>query len=172
MGDTSAARNAWETAQPFPGSPPDNSERHAIDTPDGRYWELNGSGWDAMLGYLADPATLVRFAETRQHQIKVTIIDRAGERTFFEPRTADDQAIIDEAANSYLHDVGLPQQPTGYRWFQRLPDGLTVRDIEKAVYAAIEHLPPDHHPAEAVPAIRAALARLYHARRPSRQIEE
>ncbi|MFI7159542.1 DUF5956 family protein [Micromonospora chalcea] len=165
MGDTSAAPNAWNTAAPFPGSPPDITERrHAIHTPDGRYWELSVSGWDAMLGYLADPSTLARLPETRQHQVEVKIIDRAGERTSFEPRTADDQEIIDEAANSFLRDVGLPERPAGYRWFQRLPDDLTVRDIDEAVYEAIKHLPLDHHPAEAVPAIRAALAELYSGR--------
>ncbi|GAA2217054.1 DUF5956 family protein [Micromonospora olivasterospora] len=165
MGDTSAAPNAWDTAQPFPGSPPDISDRrHTIDTPDGRFCELSDSGWDAMLGYLADAATLVRYPETRQHQVEVKLSDSTGERTFFVPRTADDQAIIDEAANSYLRDVGLPERPTGYRWFQRLPGDLTVKDIDEAVYAAIKHLPLDHHPAEAVPAIRAALAELFRER--------
>ncbi|PPA57915.1 hypothetical protein BAW75_22475 [Micromonospora chalcea] len=114
-----------------------------------------------MLGYLADPATLARCVETRHHQVEVTVIDSTGERTFFVPRTADDQQIIDEGANSYLRDVGLPQRPTGYRWFQRLPGDLTVKDIDEAVYEAIRELPRDHHPAEAVPAIRAAMERLY-----------
>ncbi|MET8063867.1 DUF5956 family protein [Micromonospora sp. NPDC005313] len=162
MGDTSAAPNAWDTAAPFPGSPPDISDRrHTIDTPAGRYWELSESGWDAMLGYLASPATLARYGETRQHQVEVTVSDGSGERTLFVPRTADDQAIIDEAANSYLRDVGLPERPTGYRWFQRLPNDLTVKDIDEAVYEAIKHLPLDHHPAEAVPTIRAALEELH-----------
>ncbi|MGC4771548.1 DUF5956 family protein [Micromonospora sp. DT44] len=120
-------------------------------------WELSESGWDAMLGYLADPATLARCVETRHHQVEVTVIDRTAKRTLFVPRTADDQATIDEAANSYLRDVGLPQRPTGYRWFQRLPGDITVTDIDEAVYAAVKDLPRDHHPAEAVPAIRAAL---------------
>lgn len=165
MADTSATPNAWDTAQPLPGTPPDFSDRRdTIDTPKGRYWELSESGWDAMLGYLADPATLARYAETRQHQVEVKVIDSAGERTFFVPRTADDQQIIDEAANSYLRDVGLPQRPTGYRWFQRLPGDLTAKDIDEAVYAAIRDLPRNHHPAEAVPAIRAALKRLYRRR--------
>ncbi|MEH0975113.1 DUF5956 family protein [Micromonospora sp. CPCC 205546] len=162
MADTSAAPNAWDTAQPFPGPPPETSDRYrAIDTPNGRYWELSESGWDAMLGYLAAPATLARCRETRQHHVEVTVSDSTGEHTFHPPRTANDQAIIDEAANSYLRDVGLPERPTGHRWFQRLPNGLTVRDIDEAVYAAIMHLHPGHHPAEAVPAIRTALARLY-----------
>ncbi|MEW2382689.1 DUF5956 family protein [Micromonospora sp. NPDC047707] len=165
MGDTSAAPNAWDAAQPFPGSPPDISDRRdTIDTPDGRYWELSESGWDAMLGYLADPATLSLCPETRQHQVEVQVSDSTGDHTFFVPRTADDQAIIDDAANSYLRDVGLPERPTGYRWFQRLPDDLTVKDIDETVYAAIKHLPSDHHPAEAVPAIRAALEELYRER--------
>ncbi|MFG1950818.1 DUF5956 family protein [Micromonospora sp. NPDC048830] len=165
MDDTSAVPNAWNTAQPLPGSPPDSSDRRdVIDTPHGRYWELSESGWDAMLGYLADPSTLARYAESRQHQVEVTVSDSTGERTFRTPRTSEDQAIIDEAANSYLHDLGLPERPTGYRWFQRLPDGLTVKDIDEAVYAAIKNLPPDHHPAEAVPAIHAALVKLYRER--------
>ncbi|WP_341720518.1 DUF5956 family protein [Micromonospora sp. FIMYZ51] len=162
MSDTSAAPNAWDTARPFPGPPPGFSDRRdAIDTADGRFWELSESGWDAMLGYLADPATLARCVETRHHQVEVTVIDSTGERTFFVPRTADDQQIIDEGANSYLRDVGLPQRPTGYRWFQRLPGDLTVKDIDEAVYEASRELPRDHHPAEAVPAIRAAMERLY-----------
>ena len=47
-----------------------------------------------MLGYLAGPATLTRCAETRHHQVEVTVIDSTGKRTFFVPRTADDQQII------------------------------------------------------------------------------
>ncbi|MEV4481800.1 DUF5956 family protein [Micromonospora coxensis] len=165
MGDSSAVPNAWETAQPFPGSPPDSFDRRSvIDTPHGRYWELSESGWDAMLGYLADPATLARYAERQEHQVEVTVSDSTGEHTFRTPRTSEDQAIIDEAANSYLRDVGLPERPTGYRWFQRLPDDLDVKDIDETVYAAIKDLSRDHHPAEAVPAIRAALAELYRER--------
>ncbi|MFI2646112.1 DUF5956 family protein [Micromonospora fulviviridis] len=165
MGDASAVPNAWDTAQPFPGSPPDSSDRRdVIDTPQGRYWELSESGWDAMLGYLADPATLARYAESREHQVEVTVSDSTGEHTFHTPRTPEDQAIIDEAANSYLRDGGLPERPTGYRWFQRLPYDLAVKDIDEVVYAAIKELPPDHHPAEAVPAIRAALMELYQER--------
>lgn len=114
-----------------------------------------------MLGYLAAPAALTRCAETRNHQVEVTVRDSIAESTFYVPRTADDQEIIDESVNSFLRDLGLPQRPSGYRWFQRLPNDVTVTDIDEAVYAAIKDLPRDHHPAEAVPAIRAALKKLY-----------
>ena len=114
-----------------------------------------------MLGYLADPATLARCAETRDNQVEVTVCDSIAESTIFVPRTADDQENTDESVNSYLRDLGLPQRLSGYRWFQRPPGDLTVKDIDEAVYTAIRDLPRDHHPAEAVPAIRAALAQSY-----------
>lgn len=164
MAVTSDQPNPWATTRAFPGSPPDSSDRYRpIDTPAGRYWELSESGWDAMLGYLAGPNTLARHVETRQHQVEETVTTAAGVRTTYKPRTASDQAIIDEAANSYLRDVGLPTRPPGYRWFQRLPDDLTVENIDDVVHTALmaSGLPLDHHPAEAVPVIRAALANLY-----------
>lgn len=164
MADANGETGGWDAAKPFPGMPPDTTDRYqVIDTDEGRYWEVTESARDAMLAYLAGAGTLRRCPETRRHYVEVTVIDSTGEHTFSPPRTADDQALIDETVNSYLEEVGLPVQPAGYRWFQRLPDRLTVKEIDEAVHVAIVRsgLPLNHRPAEAVAVVRAALAELY-----------
>jgi hypothetical protein len=71
-------------------------------------------------------------------------------------------ASIDEAANSYLRHSDIPERPTGYRWFQRLPNGRTLEEVESAIGEAFEvSPPPSMHPRHVMPVMRDVLDRLY-----------
>ncbi|GAA2751841.1 hypothetical protein GCM10009869_17380 [Amnibacterium kyonggiense] len=46
-------------------------------------------------------------------------------RQWLEPRSPEDQADIDEAANEYLAAAGLPARPAEFDWFIRRPAGYS-----------------------------------------------
>ncbi|WP_091464482.1 DUF5956 family protein [Micromonospora inyonensis] len=64
-----------------------------------------------------------------------------------------------------LRDAGIPDRPTGYRWFLRLPDGYSGEQVESAVIRAVGQLPADHvRPAQFAPRIREVLEDVYAGR--------
>ncbi|WP_326556535.1 DUF5956 family protein [Micromonospora sp. NBC_01796] len=157
--------SSWEGVVLLPVEPPPLSDRDEVFVVDGeRYRELSESGWDALMAWLVGISHLARYPERRTQHVDVTVTDRLGhvQDRHQVARTAADQAIIDTEANSYLRDAGIPERPSGYRWFQRLPDGHALEDVEGAVAQAFEVSPPlSMHPRHVAPVMRDALDRIY-----------
>ncbi|MEU7905010.1 DUF5956 family protein [Actinoplanes sp. NPDC049118] len=157
--------NAWETAPALQDPPPDDlPEEEPFRTATASYWECGYSGWHLALAWLAGPATIVRYPDTREHYWDVTEYPDDGTRRHRRRLTEAESAEIDEDWNGYLRDVGIPdRRPGGYRWFQLLPEGRRPADVSAAAHQAINDsgLPAAHHPREAIPFVRRAIEQLY-----------
>ena len=153
---------AWNTAADLPEAPPESfTEVDVIATGDGRYWECGATGFTLMVGWLAGPDTLRRWPETRERTQEVVCHDPDGTRTFQRlPLSEQDVREIHDDEDAYLADCGIPPRPRGYRWFQRLPHGLTSGDVLEAVNRALLDSPTGH-PAEDVPLAWPVLRDLY-----------
>ncbi|MGP3979361.1 DUF5956 family protein [Streptomyces sp. 8N114] len=129
---------------------------------DGRqYIELTENGWGALLAWCAGPAHVVRCPDhTEKPPVVTTVTGPGGTVTRSEsPRTAADQAEIDDEIDGYLADADVPPQPRGWRWFLALPSQCAnARDFHGLVGSAFAGLPKDMRPRE----IRDVLSRLSH----------
>ncbi|WP_130510087.1 DUF5956 family protein [Krasilnikovia cinnamomea] len=154
---------SWTAVALLPEPPPvDLADRTTFRTSAGEFWECGDSGWDLMIGWLADPATLARFPDHRMHRWEVTEETITGVRSYTRPTTDDEQKEFEEDQNVFLHDMGLPaDRPTGFRWLQRLPDGVTVEKIHSATLRAQRDMPIGVHPRDMVPVLRQVLQGLF-----------
>jgi hypothetical protein len=116
--------------------------------PEGTHLELADNGYQLMLAWVAGPRRVVRTLDEREHTTESRIYTGMDvrnppskpTRVVVEPRSDEDWAIIDEAANSYLADAGVPPRPRGFRWYLRLSEGVTEEDVWRAVALPREHL--------------------------------
>jgi hypothetical protein len=153
----------WSAAPLLPFAPPEHMDDHdVLTTDDGRYFECGLSDWHLLLGWLAGPDTLRRWPDDREQWWIVECVSGDGGRDTSRRReTAEERREQDEWTNEYLRDHGVPERPGGFRWFQRLPDGKTGRDVLAAGNLASGDLPDGVHGAPTVPFLRAAVQRVY-----------
>ncbi len=158
-----SASSGWHLAGMLPFAPPQTLDDHdVLDTGQGRYWECGVSDWHLLAGWLAGPETLMRFPDDREHWIRVQCVTETGDLEVSRRlETAEERRERDEWTNEYLRDLGLPERPDGYRWFQRVPDGLTGRDVLAAAGRAQGELPDGLEARLTVPFLRAAVQQVY-----------
>jgi hypothetical protein len=158
-----SASSGWHLAGMLPFAPPDTLDDHdVLDTGRGRYWECGLSDWHLLAGWLAGPETLMRFPDHREHWITEHCITETGDvEVSRRLETAEERQERDDWTNEHLRDLGLPERPNGYRWFQRVPDGLTGRDVLAAAGRAQAELPDGLAMRLTVPFIRAAVQQVY-----------
>jgi hypothetical protein len=89
--------------------------------------ELSENGWGAIAAWFAGPENVVREPiGERTDQVRMTCEKADGTITSrTETITGEDVQDIEDGIDSYLLDSGLPARPRGYRWFMRLPAGVT-----------------------------------------------
>ncbi|PSK99546.1 hypothetical protein CLV63_103271 [Murinocardiopsis flavida] len=130
-----------------------------------RYLEYSESGWSMMILWAAGTEHIVRCLETRPPPpVRVTHVREDGTEQRWElERTRHDQADIDLFVDTVLGEAGVPAQPSGYRWFLRLPDSCRGADDFAARLRAA--LGPGRlqtgPPSEDLAAFRRAFAVLY-----------
>lgn len=132
------------------------------DPPTDGYYELTENGQGALIGWLSGAGRLVRCPDRLPHMTIEVCTGPDGETRETRPRSSTDQQVIDDVVNEHLRDAGIPDRPTGYRWFLRLPEGFSGERVESAVISAMGRLPADHNrPSQFVPCIRATLQDIY-----------
>jgi hypothetical protein len=106
------------------------------EVPDG-FLELPDNGYGAVVGWCAGSANLVRLPDSADnYTITVTCVTAGVTTKHDEQRTQEDQDTIDDLADCYLAEAGIPHgRPRGFRWFVRLPDGLTADGFWRLVNA-------------------------------------
>lgn len=105
-----------------------------------RYLEFGESGWWMMILWAAGTDRIVRCLETRPPPpVRITHRSPDGsERHWALERTRHDQAGIDRDIDLVLGEAGAPAQPSGYRWFLRLPDpGPSAADFVGRLHEAL-----------------------------------
>lgn len=135
--------------------------------------EVRGAGYDLvpangfamLIAWLAGPDRLVRSADSQEHRVAVTVVQGATTSSFTEPRTSADQETVDEGIEEYLADAGVPGPPRGYRWYQRLPEGLDrLDDVYARVNVDLRAADPGitlTHPSDIAPALATIVRQLY-----------
>jgi len=99
---------------------------HEFNAPQPGWVEVDETGWAAIKLWCAGSDNRARAPRDDRGRVVLVICDSKDGRTeSFEPFTAEDLHVIEEGIDSYLADAGLPPLPHGYRWFLRIPDGLT-----------------------------------------------
>jgi hypothetical protein len=153
----------WSAAPLLPFAPPENmDDDDVLVTDDGRYFECGLSDWHLLIGWLAGPGTLRRWPDDREQWWTVECSTPDGGRETSRRReTAEERRELDEMTHEYLAEHGVPNQPAGYRWFQRLPGGRTGTDVLDAAGRVGMELPGHLHGAPTVPFLRAAVQRVY-----------
>lgn len=87
--------------------------------------ELPESGWGALIAWVSGPSHVIRQLDTRQHLTQVVEVRDGAHDTYTEPRSETEQTTLDNDIDQYLRDADVPARPHGYRWFLRLPQGMT-----------------------------------------------
>lgn len=129
------------------------------------YWECGHTSWQLMIAWLAGPATLARYPQTRRHHWLEKVPTPAGvvERRS-RPVPAEQERAHERQQDADLRHLGLPaDRPPGYRWFQVLPAGCTVAELMSQVNMAHAALPDGAQWREVVPLAAAVVRRLYHS---------
>ena len=72
--------------------------------------------------------------------------------------TAEDRAIVDQSANSYLAEVGVEERTGGLRWFVRLPEQFSSwKNFSSVVTRAVcDRDPKPVHAADVRPRLETA----------------
>lgn len=102
-------------------------ESYPIGTRPSGWIELAEIGWGAIASWFAGPENVVREPMgNRTDLVRVTCekSDRTS-TSWTEAITEAEIAEIEDDINDYLSDSGLTSRPHGYRWFMRLPSGVT-----------------------------------------------
>ena len=89
------------------------------DEPNDDVIELDDSGWGQLVGWAVGVSRLRRALDRREHM--TTIVYPASGRTVRRPRSAAEQAEIEDDVNSYLAEAGVPPRPAGYVWYVLKP---------------------------------------------------
>lgn len=155
--------SAWDTAGMLSVRPPDDLDHHdVVVTDQGTYWECGFTDWHLMLGWFAGPATLLRYPDDRQHWSTITREDAAGNRQISQQPVGDEERReVERDISQLLRERGLPEPPSGFRWFQLVPPGGTGRDVV-AAYVRVQHALPRRYDVVLETAYaRAAIEELY-----------
>jgi hypothetical protein len=88
--------------------------------------ELPDNGWGQLVGWVAGVERLRRVVDRREH-ITTLFYPMRGV-TERRPRSASEQAEIEEDVNSYLAEAGVPPRPPGYVWYVRKPAAVASAD--------------------------------------------
>ena len=78
---------------------------------------LTETGWHSMLILAAGPGNVVRVPKR--------------ELTRY-------QAEIDDAIDEYIDGAAIPPRPRGFDWFLRLPQGMSLEDIDIALNRGVQ----------------------------------
>ena len=125
---------------------PERSERRAVSDPAARCLELPESGWGALVAWVAGPARVARgVAGSHDSPVVETVTTAAGTTHRSErARTPTDQAEIDDDADAYLKDAGVPARPRGFRWFLRFPPRCADEDeFWTSLHSALDRDAPE-----------------------------
>jgi hypothetical protein len=155
--------SVWEGAGTLPVLPPDDLDEHdVVVTDQGTYWECGFTDWHLMLGWLAGPATLMRCPDNREQLWTVIEQDASGNRQISQRRVGDEELrAADEDINHLLRQRGIPERPSGFRWFQLVPPGRTGHDVVAAYIRVQRELPGRHDLVRETAYARAAVEELY-----------
>lgn len=88
--------------------------------------ELSDNGWGQLVGWVAGVERLRRVVDRREHITTITYPMRG--LTIRRPRSASEQAEIEEDVNSYLAEAGVPPRPPGYVWYVVKPPAVASAD--------------------------------------------
>ncbi len=102
-------------------------ESYPIGTPPSGWIELTENGWGAIASWFAGPENVMREPMgKRTDLVRVTCEKADGTGTSWtETITEAEIAEIEDDIDDYLSELGLPSRPRDYRWFLRLPSGVT-----------------------------------------------
>ena len=147
----------------LPLRPPDGlDDSDVVVTGEGTYWECGFTDWHLMLGWFAGPETLRRYPDEREQRWTVIETDAAGNRQVSEhPFAEEDIAEAEQTINEHLVERGLPQRPSGFRWFQLVPPNGTGRDVVAAYGQVQLDLPSRYDVTLETAYARAAVEELY-----------
>lgn len=139
-----------------------------VSEPSPGWVELDDNGWGALIGWVAGAENLRRSpVDDRARTVTGTRTYPDGSvEEFNVPFTAEDRAIVDESANSYLADAGVEERPGGFRWFLWLPEQFSSwKDFSSTVTRAVYAVDPKPvHPADIRSAMERVLRPLYDGR--------
>lgn len=129
----------------------------------GRWVDLPPTGWGAMIALLAGPGR-GRAVAFQGGEAKVVHSHPDGtEEVWYEGLTDEDLIGIGLGAADYLARHGLPAPPSGTGWQVRVPDGLTLDTLLRAISAAQMAVPQEDLAGERS-AMEAVLKRLLPSR--------
>ena len=104
----------------------DDWQAHELDPSEPGWVQMTETGWDALKLWCAGPDNRARAPRDDRDRTVRVVCETGGTVTqTIEPFTADDLRIMEEAIDSYLAEGGVPPLPRGYRWYLRIPDGLS-----------------------------------------------
>jgi hypothetical protein len=150
----------------IPGTSPWHEAPEVPEAPDApassQYVELPESGWGALVAWNAGPNRLVRCRDSiDRHTTTETVVSNAEQYRSELPRTAEDQAGIDDDINEYLHAASIPGRPSGYRWFLVLPPDCTEDQFWDHVHRDLSEHSDATHPSAITAHVRSSLAEIY-----------
>jgi uncharacterized protein DUF5956 len=120
------------------------------------YGELIENGLGALVGWVFDPARLLRVRAPEPPPVKVVWTTPIGTHTEYVPRTSEDQTVIDDDIDQYLLEAHAPPRPRGYLWLVPLPPDTDVEQFWMDLHAALaQH--DIRFPAEYADALRTIL---------------
>ncbi|MGV4986203.1 DUF5956 family protein [Streptomyces sp. NRAIS4] len=133
----------------FPLARPSSPRERAVPveiTQEGRvYARMGDSGWHMAVCWYAGPGHAVRVHGDPDPE-----------------RTAADQAIVEEEANSYLSDAGIPPRPRGFTWYVEIPPGRSLSGLWEVIDRHERGLPgAAPRPSETAGAIAEAVSLFY-----------
>jgi hypothetical protein len=153
--------------------PPDTRELATRPDPvelhhDGRvHRRVGDSGWHMTVCWYAGPEHVARIPdEPGWHSVRTrfaaTGADSGEPVVEYAERTEADQDIIEEAANDYLAEAGIPPRPRGFTWFLEVPPGRSLADLWSLISERERQLPTRSPRAdETATAMGAAVARFF-----------
>lgn len=131
---------------------------------DGReHQRVGDSGWHMTVCWYAGPDHVVRVRdEPGWHTVHTQVTSVEVDSSHWVPRTEADQNIIEDAANSFLTEAGIPTRLRGFAWFFELPPGRTPDGLWRLI-AEQERALPSRAPSadETATAIETAVRHFY-----------
>lgn len=131
---------------------------------DGReHQRVGDSGWHMTVCWYAGPTHVVRVRdEPGWHAVHTRVTGAGPDSSHSAPRTEADQDIIEDAANSFLTEAGIPTRLRGFAWFLELPPERPLDELWSLI-AEQERTLASHAPSadETATAIETAVHHFY-----------
>lgn len=127
-----------------------------------RFWELDESGWGALIAWLAGPARVVRASGEPLSERSVIITTTSGNQswTHVGSFSKEDAVTVAGFIDGYLEEAdAIEPRPFGDRWFLEIPEGHTPQSLRSLFDTVVAHTDP--HPAATVVPLRAALSQIF-----------